>query len=116
MTRTTGNHADRVFASPLARRLARERGIDLARLHGSGPRGRVVKRDIPLTAIKVVLNGAAEAAVAKPQAERRLVPSRPPAPAGLRHRSGFRQIKRHRFFAEHVLAFRGGLDRPLGVQ
>ena len=83
MTRTTGNHADRVFASPLARRLARERGIDLARLHGSGPRGRVVKRDIPLTAIKVVLNGAAEAAVAKPHAERRLVPSRPPAPAGL---------------------------------
>ena len=83
MTRTTADHADRVFASPLARRLARERGIDLARLHGSGPRGRVVKRDIPLTAIKVVLNGAAEAAVAKPPAERRLGPSRPPAPAGL---------------------------------
>ncbi|MGH6736956.1 MAG: dihydrolipoamide acetyltransferase family protein, partial [Methyloceanibacter sp.] len=36
----------RVFASPLARRLARERGIDLAGLRGSGPRGRIVMRDV----------------------------------------------------------------------
>lgn len=36
----------RVPASPLARRLAREAGIDLARLRGSGPRGRVVERDV----------------------------------------------------------------------
>lgn len=37
---------ERVFASPLARRLARQEGLDLAALEGSGPRGRVVKRDI----------------------------------------------------------------------
>lgn len=36
----------RIFASPLARRLARERGIDLAGISGSGPRGRIVKRDL----------------------------------------------------------------------
>jgi pyruvate dehydrogenase E2 component (dihydrolipoamide acetyltransferase) len=36
----------RVFSSPLARRLAREAGIDLARVNGSGPHGRVVARDI----------------------------------------------------------------------
>ncbi|RME66370.1 MAG: 2-oxo acid dehydrogenase subunit E2, partial [Alphaproteobacteria bacterium] len=36
----------RLKASPLARRLARERGIDLARLKGSGPYGRIVKRDL----------------------------------------------------------------------
>ena len=83
MTRTTADRADRVFASPLARRLARERGIDLARLHGSGPRGRIVKRDIPLTTIKAAPTGTAEAAVAKPLAERRLVPSRPAATSGL---------------------------------
>ncbi|MEZ5908897.1 MAG: pyruvate dehydrogenase complex dihydrolipoamide acetyltransferase [Hyphomicrobiaceae bacterium] len=40
-------HADgRIFASPLARRLARERGIDLAALAGSGPHGRIIKRDV----------------------------------------------------------------------
>jgi len=36
----------RIFASPLARRLAGEKGIDLARLTGSGPHGRIVQRDI----------------------------------------------------------------------
>ncbi|HEY0283605.1 MAG TPA: pyruvate dehydrogenase complex dihydrolipoamide acetyltransferase [Rhizomicrobium sp.] len=36
----------RLFASPLARRLARQKGIDLASLAGSGPRGRIVKSDI----------------------------------------------------------------------
>lgn len=36
----------RVKASPLARRLAQERGLDLQALQGSGPGGRIVKRDI----------------------------------------------------------------------
>jgi pyruvate dehydrogenase E2 component (dihydrolipoamide acetyltransferase) len=37
---------ERVKASPLARRLAKEKGLDLASLHGSGPGGRVVKSDV----------------------------------------------------------------------
>jgi pyruvate dehydrogenase E2 component (dihydrolipoamide acetyltransferase) len=41
----TNGHA-RIFSSPLARRLAKEAGIDLARIAGSGPHGRVVARDI----------------------------------------------------------------------
>ena len=36
----------RLKASPLARRLARERGIDLAAIHGTGPEGRIVAEDI----------------------------------------------------------------------
>ena len=36
----------RIKASPLARKLARDRGIDLATLQGTGPEGRIVKRDI----------------------------------------------------------------------
>ena len=36
----------RVFATPLARRLAREKGIDLGGVTGSGPHGRIVKTDI----------------------------------------------------------------------
>ncbi|MEX6507797.1 pyruvate dehydrogenase complex dihydrolipoamide acetyltransferase [Jiella sp. M17.18] len=36
----------RVFASPLARRLAREAGVDISAVSGSGPHGRVVKADI----------------------------------------------------------------------
>ncbi|HYZ44700.1 MAG TPA: 2-oxo acid dehydrogenase subunit E2, partial [Xanthobacteraceae bacterium] len=39
---------NRVFSSPLARRLAKEAGIDLARIQGSGPHGRVIARDVEL--------------------------------------------------------------------
>ncbi len=40
------NGGGRVFASPLARRLAKDAGIDLSRVTGSGPHGRVVAHDI----------------------------------------------------------------------
>ncbi|MGZ5872545.1 MAG: pyruvate dehydrogenase complex dihydrolipoamide acetyltransferase [Bradyrhizobium sp.] len=36
----------RTFSSPLARRLAKEAGIDVARINGSGPHGRVIARDV----------------------------------------------------------------------
>src|SRR5262249_10097056 len=38
--------AGRIFASPLARRLAQEAGIEIGRIQGSGPHGRVIARDI----------------------------------------------------------------------
>jgi pyruvate dehydrogenase E2 component (dihydrolipoamide acetyltransferase) len=41
-----GGEAERVKASPVARRLAEEKGIDLATIEGSGPGGRVVKKDV----------------------------------------------------------------------
>ena len=43
---TSGSSGTRIFASPLARRLGKEAGLDLASLKGSGPHGRIVKRDI----------------------------------------------------------------------
>lgn len=49
---------DRVFASPLARRLAKEAGLDLKAVSGSGPKGRVVKSDIE----KAVSTGGAKSA------------------------------------------------------
>ena len=67
--------ATRVKASPLARRIARETGIDLQLLHGSGPGGRVVRRD---------LDAAARAPAAPPSAPalRSPLPVSPaPAPA-----------------------------------
>jgi len=39
-------NGDRVFASPLAKRLAKEAGIELSAISGSGPHGRVVKADV----------------------------------------------------------------------
>ncbi len=42
----SGNGGTRVKASPLARKVAAERGIDLSRLAGSGPGGRIIQRDV----------------------------------------------------------------------
>jgi pyruvate dehydrogenase E2 component (dihydrolipoamide acetyltransferase) len=40
------NGHDRTFSSPLARRLAKEAGIELTRINGSGPHGRIIARDV----------------------------------------------------------------------
>ncbi|MCQ1852938.1 pyruvate dehydrogenase complex dihydrolipoamide acetyltransferase [Neorhizobium galegae] len=53
----------RPFSSPLARRLAKEAGLDLSAVSGSGPHGRVVKADIE----KAVASGGAKAAPAAAQ-------------------------------------------------
>ena len=42
----TSPSGDRVFASPLARRLAKEAGIEVSRIQGSGPHGRIIARDV----------------------------------------------------------------------
>ncbi len=43
---TNGHAGDRVFSSPLARRLAKDAGIDLSSIQGTGPHGRVIARDV----------------------------------------------------------------------
>jgi len=48
----------RVKASPLARRIARERGIDLGQLHGTGPEGRIVAEDVERAAATPVAPAA----------------------------------------------------------
>jgi pyruvate dehydrogenase E2 component (dihydrolipoamide acetyltransferase) len=44
--RIDGPGTNRIFSSPLARRLAKEAGIDIGRIAGSGPHGRVIARDV----------------------------------------------------------------------
>jgi pyruvate dehydrogenase E2 component (dihydrolipoamide acetyltransferase) len=61
----------RVFASPLARRIAKDKSIDLAALQGSGPRGRIVLRDVE-QALEQGVAPSARPAAAQTQA---LVPS-----------------------------------------
>ncbi|WP_306180696.1 pyruvate dehydrogenase complex dihydrolipoamide acetyltransferase [Rhizobium sp. AN73] len=51
---------ERIFASPLARRLAKDAGLDLSAVSGSGPHGRIVKTDVE----KAAASGGAKAAPA----------------------------------------------------
>jgi pyruvate dehydrogenase E2 component (dihydrolipoamide acetyltransferase) len=69
---------ERIFASPLARRMAEQAGIDLASLKGSGPHGRIVKADIEAA------TGRAPAAQPQPQAPAAAVPA--PAAIAAPHR------------------------------
>ncbi|MBW4090617.1 MAG: pyruvate dehydrogenase complex dihydrolipoamide acetyltransferase [Proteobacteria bacterium] len=76
---------ERIFVSPLARRMAQQAGLDLAGLHGSGPHGRIVKADIEaalhapdaVPAAPVAAPAAARAATPAPviTAPHRLVPN-----------------------------------------
>ncbi|MCY4032039.1 MAG: pyruvate dehydrogenase complex dihydrolipoamide acetyltransferase [Hyphomicrobiales bacterium] len=52
----------RVFATPLARRLAREKGVALNQIQGSGPHGRIIKRDVE-TATPAIASSASLPAV-----------------------------------------------------
>ncbi len=62
--------ANKIFSSPLARRLAKEAGIEIGRIEGSGPHGRVVARDVEAAKSGKGLRalGAAAAAGAAPAA------------------------------------------------
>jgi len=63
--------ANRIFASPLARRIAKDRGVDLAAVKGSGPHGRIVKADVE----------SAQPGAAAPAAAPALAPAAAAAPA-----------------------------------
>ncbi|QFT73245.1 pyruvate dehydrogenase complex dihydrolipoamide acetyltransferase [Ruegeria sp. THAF33] len=63
----------RVFASPLARRIAAQKGLDLSQIAGSGPHGRIVKADV---------ESATAAPAAAAPAPATAAPSAPAAPTG----------------------------------
>ncbi|MXN45772.1 pyruvate dehydrogenase complex dihydrolipoamide acetyltransferase [Shinella kummerowiae] len=66
---------NRVFSSPLARRIAKEAGVDISAVSGSGPHGRVVKSDVEKA---VSSGGAKSAAAAAPAAAASAAPAAAP--------------------------------------
>jgi pyruvate dehydrogenase E2 component (dihydrolipoamide acetyltransferase) len=70
----------RVFASPLARRIASQSGIELTVIQGSGPHGRIVRSDVEAAA-----KGGAQRAPARPApaASKPTTPSAPAAPSAI---------------------------------
>ena len=65
----TQSSGDRIIASPLARRIAKSAGLDLSTIKGSGPHGRIVKRDVEGAPIAVATGQAAATAVAVPPSD-----------------------------------------------
>jgi pyruvate dehydrogenase E2 component (dihydrolipoamide acetyltransferase) len=60
---------ERIFASPLARRIARDRNIELAALQGSGPHGRIVVKDVEAAKPGSAVEARATAPSAAPMAD-----------------------------------------------
>jgi pyruvate dehydrogenase E2 component (dihydrolipoyllysine-residue acetyltransferase) len=88
-TSTTNGHqsragvdGSRIFASPLVRKIAGERGIDLAAIAGTGPNGRIVRRDLEQYLAERGAEAAGEIAGGVPQDGRQESAPRPPLPHG----------------------------------
>ena len=73
----TTDSGDRIFSSPLARRIAADKGLDLKSIKGSGPRGRIVKADVENATAAPKAEAAAPAGAAPAAA-----PAAAAAPAG----------------------------------
>lgn len=66
-TAAAARTGDRIFSSPLARRIAGQQGVDLAALTGTGPKGRIVKKDVEDAIATGVAKGVAKGTASSPQ-------------------------------------------------
>ncbi len=73
----TNGHDGRIFASPLARRIAKEKGIEITALQGSGPHGRIVLRDVEKALVEGVPAKAPAAQALAPATGTGIAPSIP---------------------------------------
>lgn len=78
-----GEAGGRIHASPLARKIAGEEGVDLSRIRGSGPGGRIVRKDVEAALASDAARGGAPSAPAA-QAEQRPVAPAPIPVSGAR--------------------------------
>jgi pyruvate dehydrogenase E2 component (dihydrolipoamide acetyltransferase) len=73
-TETSTNIGERIFASPLAKRIAQEKGIDLSKVKGTGENGRITKSDVEnFTPSAATTTSQPSAETAQPQAAQKLV-------------------------------------------
>ncbi|MEC8667441.1 MAG: pyruvate dehydrogenase complex dihydrolipoamide acetyltransferase [Pseudomonadota bacterium] len=79
-----GADGNRVFASPLARRIAAQKGLDLAGLKGSGPHGRIVKADVEAAQAEAPAKAAASASAAPAATAAASMPAGPSTEAVLK--------------------------------
>jgi pyruvate dehydrogenase E2 component (dihydrolipoamide acetyltransferase) len=94
---------DRLFATPIARKLARELGVDLSTVAGTGPGGRIRRDDVreaaaPGVADEAEAIAASAAAAPAPAPATTPAPAAPPAPAkaAVASRSGWKEIPHSR--------------------
>jgi len=104
----------RVRASPLAKKIAQERGIDLRSVHGSGPGGRIVRKDVEASAP----SAAAPRPVAPPAADTAIAPSKMRQAIARRMSQSKREAPHYYLLVDidmtDAMAFRSQLNEAVG--
>ncbi|MEJ6391772.1 pyruvate dehydrogenase complex dihydrolipoamide acetyltransferase [Gymnodinialimonas sp. 2305UL16-5] len=85
----------RIFASPLARRIAKDKGLDLTQIKGSGPHGRIVKADVEKATAQPTVAASETPKAAAPAAAAAAMPTGPQAEQVLKMYEGreFEEVK-----------------------
>lgn len=78
---SNGHASERIFASPLARKIAADTGVDLSRLSGTGPSGRIVRKDVEAFIASSTSTTSAPAPAQSAPAPQRTAPAHPAAAA-----------------------------------
>ena len=111
----SGHEGERVFASPLARRMAKQANIDLSSIKGSGPNGRIIRADIearqapgaPQPSPVEAQAGAREAEAPPPPVQQAKPEAKPAPPVTAPHRlvpnSTMRKVIARRLLESHQL-------------
>jgi pyruvate dehydrogenase E2 component (dihydrolipoamide acetyltransferase) len=83
----TGRSGERIFVSPLARKIASEGGIDLASIQGTGPSGRIVRKDVEAAMAGGTARTTAPSATSSPAPKAAPAPMLPPSGSTLAAKS-----------------------------
>jgi len=91
------DRGDRVFASPLARRLAKDAGIPVTEIPGTGPGGRITRSDVEAVVSERAVRPTPSAPAAPPSAPPKVgIPEATPAPSAAAKVAGFTDIPHSR--------------------
>ena len=122
------NAGDRIFASPLAKRIAKDKGIDLSTVKGSGPNGRIVKADLegakegatPLTSTAPAVTSPSTSSSTGPDAKKLAdmleIPYRAEANSGMRKTIAKRLLESKQTVPHYYLSVECQLDNLLAMR
>lgn len=120
---STADSGDRIKASPLARRLAEEKGIDLQQVAGSGDNGRIVKRDVDefkpsaKSAVEPAKVGKVEPAVSAPATAPAPMGNYEDVPVSQMRKTISRRLSESMFTAPHFyLTMEINMDKAMALR
>ena len=126
--KSESNVGDRIFASPLAKRIAKDKGIDLSTVKGSGPKGRIVKADLegakegatPLTSTAPAVTSPSTSSSTGPDAKKLAdmleIPYRAEANSGMRKTIAKRLLESKQTVPHYYLSVECQLDNLLAMR